>query len=290
MDDRNTAASDDESVRVTEASEGGQRTTYSEILTRQIESGLRELERPTDGLFISGLSAGLDIGFGPLLMAIMLTLVTGVYEKPVVEILTANMYAVGFVFVVLGQSELFTEHTTLAILPVLDGQASLSQLGRLWGLVYAANLVGGGIFVLLVVPFAPKLGVAEPAAFAKIATGLTEHAWLTLAVAAVLAGWLMGLLSWLVAAAQDTISRIVIVWIITAVIGFAHLPHSIAGNVEVLAGLVATSEITVVDYLWFQSAATVGNVVGGAIFVALIKYSHVVRGGSVAPDENHDPE
>jgi formate/nitrite transporter FocA (FNT family) len=41
----------------------------------------------------------------------------------------------GFLFVILGRSELFTEHTTLAVLPVLDGRASLRQLGRLWGLI-----------------------------------------------------------------------------------------------------------------------------------------------------------
>jgi formate/nitrite transporter FocA (FNT family) len=88
----------------------------------------------------------------------------------------------------------------------------------------------------------------------------------------------MGLLTWLVLAAQETVSRLVYVWLVTLVIGLAHLPHSIAGNVEVLAGVFAGA-VSPVEYGVFMTVATVGNVVGGAFFVALLKYGHVVRGG-----------
>ncbi len=56
-------------------------------------------------------------------------------------------------------------------------------------------------------------------------------------LSAILEGWLMGLLAWLVAAARETISQLFIIWLITASIGIAHLHHCIVGNVEVLAGL-----------------------------------------------------
>ena len=88
----------------------------------------------------------------------------------------------------------------------------------------------------------------------------------------------MGLLAWLVTAAQQTNSRIFIIWIITAIIGVLHLPHSIAGNVEGLFGLFTSSDIGFMDYLLFLIMATVGNILGGAIFVGLLKYGHVIRG------------
>jgi formate/nitrite transporter FocA (FNT family) len=88
----------------------------------------------------------------------------------------------------------------------------------------------------------------------------------------------MGLLAWLVTAAQDTLSRVFVIWMVTATIGMLHLPHSIAGNVEVLFGLLTSSSITLTDYLAFLSLATIGNAFGGAIFVGLMKYGHVVRG------------
>lgn len=258
----------------------------ADILGQQIRAGLSELNRPADGLFLSGLSAGLDIGFGPLLMAVMITISAGQLPTPVTEVLMANLYAVGFVFVVMGRSELFTEHTTLAVLPVLDRQASLAALGRLWGIVYVANLIGGTAFAAFAVYVGPALGVIDVSAFGELGLALTEHPLGPMTAGAVLAGWLMGLLSWLVAAARDTISRLFFVWIIAASIGLAHLPHSIAGTVEVLMALFSGAGVTPIDYLRFLLAATVGNALGGAIFVALLKYGHVVRGGDIGGEES----
>src|SRR4051812_19358540 len=124
--------------------------------------------------------------------------------------LVANMYAVGFLFVVLGRSELFTEQTTLAVLPVLNGQASLGDLARTWAVVYVANLIGAAAFAALTVLIGPALGVIKPVVFGEIATIMTDHPARVIFLSAVLAGWLMGLLSWLVAASRDTIGQIVL--------------------------------------------------------------------------------
>src|SRR6195952_1770424 len=185
--------------------------SYGTILEQEINAGLTELERPTAALLLSGLSAGLDVSLGLLLMAVMRTLTEGVLSKPVSEILVAMMYASGFLFVVLGRSELFTEHTTLAVLPVLDGRASLAQLGRLWALIYAANQVGAAAFAAFLAFLGPRLGVIEPRVFGDIASGLVDHPGWVILLSGFLAGWLMGLLSWLVAASRDTIGQIVIV-------------------------------------------------------------------------------
>ncbi len=144
--------------------------------------------RPIVGLFVSGLSAGLDLGFSLFLMAVMLTEIEGALPKPIVRLLVANMYAVGFIFVVLGRSELFTEQTTLAVLPVLRGQASLRALFRLWGVVYAANMIGVTAFAALATLIGPALGVIEPRAFGSIAHRLTEHPGSAIFSSAVLAG------------------------------------------------------------------------------------------------------
>ncbi|MFQ3283305.1 MAG: formate/nitrite transporter FocA (FNT family) [Natronomonas sp.] len=248
------------------------------VLDSLIEDGLHEMRRERSGLLLSGVSAGLDIGFGPLLMAVLLTLSGGTFGDLSTELLLASAYAVGFILVILGRSELFTEHTTLAVIPVLDRQASLGQLGRLWGLVYAGNLIGGAVFTFLAVLLMPGLGVVSPEAFGTIANKLVSHEPSWLLVAGIFAGWLMGLMAWLITAAQETISRIVIIWLVAATIGILHLPHSIAGNVEVLFGLFTSSAVTLNDYIVFQVLATAGNAVGGAIFVAVLKYGHVVRG------------
>lgn len=253
--------------------------SYREILEQQVKEELSQLARPSGGLMISGLSAGLDVGFSVLLMAVMLTLVGGTLPAPVVEILVANMYSVGFIFVILGRSELFTEHTTLAFLPVLNQRASIGALARLWGLIYGSNLIGTAIFALLVTRIGPALGVVEPVAFGDIARKMVEHAWWVILTSGILAGWLMGLLSWLVTASRDTISQILLVWLVTTAIGLAGLHHSIVGTVEVLAGIFAGQGITLRDYGHFILWATLGNAIGGLVFVALVKYGHATRQG-----------
>jgi formate-nitrite transporter family protein len=262
--------------------------SYREILEQQVKEELSQLARPSGGLFISGLSAGLDVGFSVLLMAVMLTLVGGTLPAPVVEILVANMYSVGFIFVILGRSELFTEHTTLAFLPVLNQRASIGALARLWGLIYGSNLIGAAIFALLVTQIGPALGVVEPAAFGDIARKMVEHSWWVILTSGILAGWLMGLLSWLVTASRDTISQILLVWLVTTSIGLAGLHHSIVGTVEVLAGIFAGQSITLGDYGHFILWATLGNAIGGLVFVALVKYGHATRQGQEPGEINLD--
>jgi formate/nitrite transporter FocA (FNT family) len=245
-----------------------------EILSREVEEGLRALERPVIGLFVSGLSAGLDLGFSLLLMAVMLTHAEGTLPAPIVKLLVANMYAVGFIFVVLGRSELFTEQTTLAVLPVLSRRASVGALLRLWAVVYGANLIGAAMFAWLATSIGPLIGAIDPRAFGVIAHHLTDHTGIAILMSGILAGWLMGLLSWLVAAGRDTISQIVLVWLITTAIGFAGLLHVVLGAVEVLAGAFSGQGVRPGDVGRFLLWATLGKILGGAVFVAIVKYGH----------------
>ncbi len=254
-----------------------------EILRHEIVEAVDALERTPGSLFISGLSAGLDIGFSLFLMAAVRTLTQHKWDEPAVVLLAANMYAVGFVFVVLGRSELFTEQTTLAVLPVLNGRAKPVALARLWAIVFAANLIGAAAFAELAVLIGPSLGVIRRPVFAEIARMMTDHPGPVIFASAVLAGWLMGLMSWLVAAGRDTISQIVLVWLIAAVIGLARLHHVVVGSVEVLAGVFAGDEAVVLgDYVRFLLWTTPGNALGGAFFVALIKYGYANKGRAPA--------
>lgn len=247
------------------------------ILEHEIAEGLGEIKRPAGGLFISGLAAGLEVGFSLFLMAVMLSLTEGVFSVPVSEILLANIYAVGFIFVIVGRSELFTEHTTLAVLPVLNHRASLTELVRLWSIIFISNLMGAAIFAKLTTVIGPALGVIRPEVFGEIAFRLVEADGEVILVSGILAGWLMGLLSWLVAAGRDTTSQIILIWLVTAAIGFSHFHHSVLGSVEVLSAVFAGQGVDLADYGHFLLWTTLGNSIGGIFFVAFIKYGHVIR-------------
>ncbi len=265
-------------LREPRAEETEPKKAPGQILQHEIVEGVDALDRPVSALFISGLSAGLDVGFSLFLMATVWTLTEGTLSGAVVKMLVGTMYAAGFIFVVLGRAELFTEQTTLAVLPVLNGRATVLSLARLWGVVYLANILGAAASAALAVQVGPALGVIDPRVFGEIARTAVEHPAGVIFGSAVLAGWLMGLLSWLVAASRDTISQIVLVWLIASFIGLCLLHHAVVGSVEVLAGIFSGQGITAMDYGHFLLWTTLGNAVGGPVFVALIKYSYAVHG------------
>lgn len=258
-----------------------QQTPYEDILAVQVKRGMEEIDRQAGGLILSSVSAGLDIGFGPFAMVIFLSLVGPGFGEFFTEFMLANLYSIGFIFVVLGRSELFTEHTATAVFPVLAGRASLSDLGRLWVLVFVGNIIGATIFAAAVV-FVTPTGQIHSAAFAELAMAYTTRGSLVLLVGGVFAGWLMGLVTWLVSAAQGTMGRIFFVWLCTAVIAFGQLPHAIAGTVEVMMGVFASPTISLLDYGRFLLLATVGNAVGGTVFIALLRYGHIIRSNAIS--------
>lgn len=252
--------------------------SYREILKIQIREGMTELKRPGVGLFVSALAAGLEVSFSVFLMATMLTRIEGMLNEFGVRLIVASLYSIGFIFVILGRSELFTEHTTLAVLPVLNGRARVEQLVRLWVLVWAGNIVGVVIFSFFTAQLGPAMGVISPNAFNTLAHELLDHVPMVMFWSAVAAGWLMGLLSWLVAASKDTMAQILLVWAVTFSIGFIGFSHSIVGSAEVLTAVFANGEILFSDYVRFIIITTLGNALGGGFFVAFLKYRHATRG------------
>ena len=257
----------------------GASLSYRRILEREMESALQEIERPPKGVFLSGLSAGLNLSFGALLMAMVLTFSGGFDSTLVQQTALGGISSIAFLFVVVGQTELFTAHSTMAILPVLDGRASLRGLGRVWGVTYASNLAGCLLFAGLIAVVGPALGIVDAAAVGALAGALLPHPWWVIFASGVIAGWLMGLVTWLSAASRDTVGRSLFVLIGTAVIGFAPFHHCILGTTEVLAAMFLGYPVSPGAFVGFLLPTTVGNVVGGAVFVGLLNYGHIALAG-----------
>lgn len=242
------------------------------ILRQEIETGMEQLRRPTSGLLLSAVSAGLDVGFGPLMVLTVLALTPA--ETLTSRLVTALAYSIGFVIVILGKSELFTEHTTLAILPLLSGQTTMRRVARLWAMVYAGNLIGAMAFAALAVALGPGLHLFTAADVARLCDDITAFGAWVIFGSGVAAGWMMGLVSWLVTAARDTVGQVLLIILVTGSISFLHLHHSIAGSVEVLMG-VWTGHVSPLGFARFLALATAGNAIGGIVLVAGVKYGHV---------------
>lgn len=265
----NNYAHKDDADNLVKPKEGG------EILKEQIQMALTEYRRHNKAVFFSAFSGGLEIGFSLLLMATLYTMLVDETSSSNLGIVLGFAYPIGFIFVILGRSELFTEHTNLAVLPVLNKSVRVINLLELWGIIFIGNLIGGYLFSVILTQMGPAMGILSHESLYHIAHKMVQYSWPITLGSAIFAGWLMGLLSWLVTSSKDSISRIFVIILVTAVIGICGLHHSIVGSVEVFSGMLVDERITIPDYLHFQLFATLGNIIGGTVFVAIVKYSHL---------------
>ncbi|GAA0465558.1 formate/nitrite transporter family protein [Halococcus dombrowskii] len=260
-----------------------------QILGRELENALKQIRRPASGLFVSAIAAGLNVSFGALLMGMALTFSGGFESSFVTRFVLANVSTVGFVIVIIGQTELFTAHTTLGVLPVIDRRASITELGELWGVVLVGNLIGCAVFAGFIAVAGPPLGIVTPAAAGMLADALLPLSWWAILLSGVIAGWLMGLATWLVAAGRDTIGQVVLIWMITGVIGFGPFHHALLGTTELLSAMFRGQGISIAQFVHFLLWTTVGNAVGGTVFVALLNYGQAIKAGEPG-DVDVDPE
>jgi len=263
---------DSELKKSDSAQNSDSKKSHGEILKEQICEGQKTYDKKPSSIIISSLTAGLEIGFSYLLICSLFFFFQDKFAEETLFKIIAFVYPIGFILVILGQSILFTEQTSLLTLPVLNKDKTLGSLLKLWGLVIFGNLIGGFLIAMLLIWIGPKLHLFELSTIEKIAVHVTKPDSLTILVSAILAGWLMGLLSWLMSSSSENISRIIIIFIITATMSFTGLHHSIIGNIEVFSGLITSPKIEFLDYAKFQFFALLGNAIGGAVFVALLKY------------------
>lgn len=245
---------------------------YREILSRVIHEGEEIFKIKNKAITLSAIIAGLEIGFSYLLICALYFLLSGKLAENTIFKLFSLVYPVGFILVVLGKSALFTEQTSVLTLPVLNGQRSIRELFRIWGLVILGNLIGGILFTLFISLLAPHLGLFDHETIVRIGSHVLHHDAWVLFLSAIVAGWLMGLLNWLLNSAKNSLTRIFLIFMITAVIGFGGFHHSIVGNIEVFGAFLFSDTITFFDYLWFLILAILGNSIGGSIVVGLFKY------------------
>lgn len=245
---------------------------YTEILSRVIHEGEEIFKLKKRAVFLSSCIAGLEIGFSYVLVCTLYYLFAGSIDEAYIYKMFGFVYPIGFILVILGRSALFTEQTSVLALPVLNGQRTIWELLQIWGIVIFGNVIGGILFVFFITSMATKLGLFDQETMVTVGSHILDHEYWVLLISAITAGWLMGLLTWLLNSSVDVLTRIIIIIIITGTIGFAGFHHSIVGNIEAFGAFLYADDISILDYLVFLGLTLLGNGLGGAIVVGLFKY------------------
>ena len=235
--------------------------------------GDEEMERPPTSLWWSGVAAGLSISFSLLGQAILEAHLPDTAWRPLVASLG---YCVGFLMVVLGRQQLFTESTITVVLPVLGNLSwhNLWRMSRLWAIVLIANMVGT-LFAALFCSFTPVLPKELLQGMLTISRHLTEFSWPDMFFRGITSGFLIAAMVWMLPAAES--AKFAVITLMTYLIAVGDFTHIVAGSVEAYL-LVLWG-----DWHWWQMLlqffvpVLLGNMVGGTALFALISYAQVME-------------
>ena len=255
---------------VREAQSLDAKTTY-EVIRRE---GKHELERSSDALFWSGLAAGLSMGLSFLGEALLRAHLP---EVPWRHLVTKLGYSLGFLVVILGSQQLFTENTLTPMVPLLSEKSreTLRNVLRLWAVVLVANLVGTLLFALALDRFA----IVEPEtrrALSDIATDAMRHDWWTTFARAVVAGWLIALLVWMLPGGEK--HKFAVIVIMSWIIGAGGFAHVIAGSSEVFYAAWRSEATWAQALLGFVVPSLLGNMLGGITLVTALNHGQATSG------------
>ncbi len=253
-----------------DTAEETRRLTAHEILQAALDNARNELGRSISKLGFAGVAGGITMGLTGLGVAsIRASLGEGGWQ----ELIAYLVYPIGFIAVIIGRAQLFTENTLYPVVLVLDERRHLLKMLRLWAVVFAANIVGAWIFAVLVSKSsALQSGTLDQ--LAKLGIAGVSGSFAHIFWSGVVGGWLIALVAWTVTASHWTIGQLAVIYLLTLLVGIGHFAHCIASSCEILTAVMIGS-VAPSHYLQWLLPATLGNICGGVVIVSLLNYGQV---------------
>lgn len=241
-----------------------------DIYERVCDDTVEELERPPSSLAFSGLFAGFTVGAAPLAYA--LAIVTLGSDDPA-KFIAALLYPIGYIAVIIGRAQFFTENTLYPAMVSMRRPEYLRISARLWAIVYATNIAGALLFAMLVM-FTGAFGDATQAQFVAEGVGDTSGPLTSTFWSAVVTGWLLALVAWLVEASETATGQIIVIFALTFIVGLGGFDHCVATTVEAFTALFE-GPLSFSDLAGWLAVTTAGNIAGGVLIVAALNYGQV---------------
>lgn len=252
-----------------------------EIYRRTKEEGERRLTRPPAEIVSTALAAGFDVAAGVTALGLVGSLMAPWTGADAAHVFASIAFGVGFVFLVVGRAELFTENFLVPIAG-LDHRRSASWLGllRLWTLSPLFNVLGGTVMIVLLTVHGvlPK-GTATP--ILEAAAAIHANHPLALFVSAVFGGALITAMTWFVEGSDVMGIRITVAWIAGAILALGGFNHVIVVTLELVYAIRFGADIPWIFVVGNFGLAALGNVVGGVGLVTLNRLTQGTARGAV---------
>jgi formate/nitrite transporter FocA (FNT family) len=267
----NTPKLDEQENKQVEKRKGISVLVVHEAVRKQ---GDEELERPAAALWWSGIAAGLSMGSSLIVEGLLRAHLPDAGWRPLLQ---QFGYPFGFLMLVLGRQQLFTENTVTAIVPLLARRnwETFWKVAKLWAVVLSANLVGAHI-AAWALSNTPAFNSEVKHAFDQISREAVAVGFGAAVVKGIVAGWLIAMMVWMLAAIEA--GEVIVIILMTYVVGLGSLTHIVAGSIEALF-LVWNGTISWWAYAGGYALPTlIGNILGGVSLVAVLNHAQVVAG------------
>ena len=270
--------------------------TIAETVAQKI--GVGKTTSPWLSVLVLGILAGAYIGFGGMLATTVSFDMAGYLGVGFTKFMSGAVFSLGLMLVIIAGAELFTGNN-LMISSAIAREITFGRMLERWGLVYAANFIGSILIALLFV-FSGLWRLSDGAlgaAAVKIAYGKVNLPFIQALLRGIGCNWLVCLAVWMALAARQTVGKIFAIFF--PIMGFVALgfEHSVAnmyfiptgiflktfGGVGAPAG-AAPESLSWLTFLWKNLLpVTIGNIIGGAVFVGMSYWSAYLRPGGPSP-------
>ena len=257
------------------------RPSAEEIYTQVSQNARAELRRTSLALGLSGFGGGVFMGLSALGTALALALLPPSGHLMVVS---RMFYPLGFIVVIIGRSQLFTENTLYPVALVLaEGGKEFWNTLRLWAVVLPSNILGALAFASLV-SLTAALSPNVVHALAQLGLDALAHPPAAVFWSGVMGGWIIALAAWLVSGSHSITGSVAVIWMLTFIVGLGNFAHCIAASGEILTA-VLTHQAPWSAYPHWMLFAVLGNICGGVGMVTVLEYGQVIAGGDKAQRE-----
>ena len=260
----------------------------AEMVTKGV--GVKKATASLVNVLVLGALAGVYIGFGAALATLVAHDAAARLGVGAAQLLTGAAFSVGLILVVIAGAELFTGNN-LMISSVLSRQYGPVRLLRRWGAVYAANLAGS-LLLVWVMYESGLWKMASHAVGAKavaIAAAKTSLPFGEAFFRGIGCNWLVCLAVWMALSAKEVAGKVLVIFFPIMAFVALGFEHCVANMYFIPMGLLlkgtpAAAGIAVGSLSWgrFLTAnllpVTLGNLVGGALFVGTAYWFTFVRG------------
>lgn len=238
-----------------------------EAFDRLVDEGTERLERPLSALVSTGILGGVDVGFGVLAYLI-------VKEHTGDTVLAGIAFSIGFVALLLGRSELFTENFLVPVTAVVARSGTWRALVRLWGVTFAMNLVGGLLIMFILVTARPDLeatAIEVGTHYAELGVNGRSFAL------AVLAGAVITLMTRMQHATDHLGVQIIPAILFGSLLAGGELFHCVLDALFMMGALLAGADFGVGSMAVAVGWSMLGNVVGGIGLVSGLRLLRVPK-------------